>query len=184
MSSNYSARSDLVTADGRIGGRSRDHALPVASSGVGRLGGSTVHHDCFCLQMQPEWKVINNGSSAGLITNLGYFPVGVVREGRESPPCDITTCFPQSTRFQADLGKATPDADARSADVSGLPGRQITAHVMAAQVTEKPVNIPPTPPKDPSQCVSIHPFSIKAEPTVTLAILIQIVLGASAIPGA
>ncbi|CAK45925.1 uncharacterized protein BO96DRAFT_337502 [Aspergillus niger CBS 101883] len=246
---------------GRIGDKSRDHALPVASVGGGEDSGvprfTTI--DCYCLQMRPERKVINNGSSAGLITNQDYsslrpcvggcasayirtysysgdmqIPEGAGREGREkvscktSPPCDITTGSLQSTRSQAGRsGKASwehsnslsgaralraaglaqsgapspletpqqrfllarqgsPDADARSADVSGLPGRQITAHVMAAQVTEKPVNnIPDSTERSESvQSMPTHPPSIKAEPTVTLAILIQIVLGASALPGA
>lgn len=55
-----------VRGDGRIGAKSRDHALPVASSGEGRLRGSTVHHHCYCLQQKPERKVINKCQSGHL----------------------------------------------------------------------------------------------------------------------
>lgn len=99
---------------GRIGDKSRDHALPVASVGGGEDSGvprfTTI--DCYCLQMRPERKVINNGSSAGLITNQDYsslrpcvggcasayirtysysgdmqIPEGAGREGREKVSC-------------------------------------------------------------------------------------------------
>ncbi|OJZ80944.1 hypothetical protein ASPFODRAFT_65461 [Aspergillus luchuensis CBS 106.47] len=187
--------------DGRIGDKSRDHALPVASSGEGRLPGSTVHHRCYCLQQKPERKVINNASRVICRTHHepGLFPLrpygcgcgwcasayirtysysgdmqipedslsgaralkaaGLAQSGAPSP---FET--PQQRFLLACQG--SPDADARSADVSGLPGRQITAHVMAAQVTEKPVNIPRL----------LH--------RKIRAILLLIVLGASALPGA
>lgn len=63
--------------DGRIGDKSRDHALPVASSGEGRLRGSTVHHHCYCLQQKPERKVINNASRVICRTHHepGLFPL-------------------------------------------------------------------------------------------------------------
>ena len=57
---------DLRGGFGRIGDKSRDHALPVASSGEGRLRGSTVHHHCYCLQQKPERKVINKCQSGHL----------------------------------------------------------------------------------------------------------------------